>query len=187
MEIELKEFKRRVQKLNQPRHYSVNNSLGVYDSYKWYRKNKPKDKMYVLTESQYFAIVRKINLLLVEEILEGNDVKLPCRMGSIELRKYDSNIRVDEEGRVHNNLPIDWSKTLELWYEDEEAYKERTLVKMEEKEIFKIYYNKSSANYNNRSFYEFTFNKDLRTRLKQKIKEGAIDAPLLKRKEKLNG
>lgn len=187
MEIELKEFRRKVQKLNQPRHYTVNNSWGVYDAYKYYRKNKPKDKIYILTESQYFAIIRKINLLLAEELSNGNDITLPYHMGTIELRKFNGDIRIDSNGKVKTNFPIDWNKTLELWYEDEEAYKDKTLIRLEEKEIFKLYYNKNSANYENKSFYEFIFNKDLRVRLKQKIKEGVIDAPLLKRKERLNG
>ena len=108
-------------------------------------------------------------------------------MGHIELRKYDTYIRMGEDGKIHDNLPIDWNKTLELWYEDEESYKNKTLIKMEEQEIFKIYYNKWSANYNNKSFYEFVFNKDLKAKLKQRIREGVIDAPLLKRKERLNG
>ena len=187
MEIELKEFKKRIKKVDGPRTYSVRDSLGVYDYYKYYRKNKPKGKEYILTESQYFAIVRKVNLLLAEEIASGNEVTLPYHMGIIELRKFDGTIRIDENGKVKTNLPIDWNKTLELWYEDEEAYKNRTLIKMEEKEIFKIYYNKWSANYENRSFYEFIFNKDLKTKLKQKIREGIIDAHLLKKKERLNG
>lgn len=183
----LRDFKRKVRKVNCPRKYKINNSLGVYDGYKYYRKNKPKEKKYVLSESQYFAIIRKINLLLIEELLQGNEITIPNRMGIIELRKFNSNIRIDKDGKVHTNLPIDWNKTLELWYEDEESYKNKTLVKMEETELFKIYYNKSSANYENKSFYEFVFNKDLKVRLKQKIKEGKIDAHLLKRKEKLNG
>lgn len=61
----LGEFKRRIKKVNQPREYKVRNSLGVYDGYKYYRKNKPDSKEYVLTESQYFAIIRKINLYLL--------------------------------------------------------------------------------------------------------------------------
>ena len=48
----LGEFKRRIKKVNQPREYKVRNSLGVYDGYKYYRKNKPDSKEYVLTESQ---------------------------------------------------------------------------------------------------------------------------------------
>ena len=169
----LGEFKRRIKKVNQPREYKVRNSLGVYDAYKYYRKNKPDSKEYVLTESQYFAIIRKINLLLVDELLMGNDVRLPKSMGTIEIGK---------DGKIHTNLPIDWDKTLKLWYEDEEAFRDKTLVRVEENEIFKVYYNRESATYNNNSYYEFLFNKDLKTRLKQRIKEGLIDAPYLERK-----
>jgi hypothetical protein len=183
--LELLEFKRRVRKLNHPRKYKVNNSLGVYDAYKWIRKNKWFNIGRPLTEHEFYSIIRKINNLLAEELLNSGDITLPQRMGNVELRKFEASIKIDDKGKVHTNLPIDWEKTLELWHEDEEAYKNKTLVKMEEQEIFKIYYNKSIANYNNRAFYEFIFNKDLKTRLKQKIKRGVIDAPLLKRKERL--
>ena len=47
---------------------------------------------------------------------------------------------------------------------------------MEEKELFKVFYNKKNANYINKSFMEFVVNRDLKTRLKHKIKDGAIDA-----------
>ena len=61
----LGEFKKRIRKVNQPREYKVRNSLGVYDGYKWYRKNKPDGKEFVLSESQYFAIIRKICIWLM--------------------------------------------------------------------------------------------------------------------------
>ena len=178
----LREFKRRIRKVNQSRKYKVRNSLGVYDGYKYYRKNKPDSKEYVLTESQYFSIIRKINLHLVDELLLGHDVRLPKSMGTIEIRKYDRKIRLGKDGKIHTNLPIDWDKTLKLWYEDEEAFKDKTLVRAEENEIFKVYYNRGSANYNNKTYYEFLFNRDLKIGLKQRIKEGLIDAPYLERK-----
>lgn len=179
----LGEFKRRIKKVNQPREYRVRNSLGVYDAFKYYRKNKPDSKEYILTESQYFSIIRKINLYLVDELLLGNDVRLPKSMGTIEIRKYDRSIKVGTDGKVYTNLPIDWDKTLKLWYEDEEAFRDRTLIRMEEAEIFKVYYNRESATYNNKNYYEFLFNKDLRIRLKQNIRKGIIkDAPYLEKK-----
>lgn len=112
----------------------------------------------------------------------GNDVRLPKSMGTIEIRKYDRRVRLGMDGKIHTNLPIDWDKTLKLWYEDEEAFRDKTLVRVEENEIFKVYYNRESATYNNNSYYEFLFNKDLKIRLKQRIKEGLIDAPYLERK-----
>ena len=47
---------------------------------------------------------------------------------------------------------------------------------MEGKEIFKAYYNRTKADYNNKSLYEFMVNRDLKKRLKQRIKSGNFDA-----------
>lgn len=179
----LGEFKKRIKKVNQPREYKVRNSLGVYDSYKYYRKNKPDSKEYVLTESQYFAIIRKINLHLVDELLLGHDVKLPKSMGTIEIRKFDRGAKIGKDGKIHTNLPIDWDKTLELWYNDKEALEEKILVRVEERESFQIYYNRELATYNNKSYYEFIPNRDLKIGIKKNIKKGVIkDAPYLGRK-----
>lgn len=169
------EFKSEVQHLSNPRKHKVTNSIGVYSAYKWIRKNRWLNIGKCLTEHEFYSIIRKVNNYLADSFLYGNDIKLPHRMGRIELRKYDVRINIDGE-KVKTNLPIDWDKTLKLWYEDEESYKEKTLVKVEEKEIFKVYYNKQLADYNNQVFYEFHANKELKKRLKQRIKEGKIDA-----------
>ena len=168
-------FKSSIQKLNDTRIHKVNNSLGVYDAYKWIRKNKWLNIGKCLTEHEFYSIIRKVNDYLADELVRGNDVRLPNRMGRLELRKYEARITFDGE-KVKTNLPIDWDKTLKLWYEDEESYKSKTLIKMEEKEIFKVYYNKHLADYNNQVFYEFNINRDIKRRLKQRIKEGKIDA-----------
>lgn len=183
MEI-LIEFKRKVRKVTEHREHKIRNSLGVYDGYKYYRKNKPKEKEYILSESQYFAIIRQINNLLANEVVKGNEVKLPHRMGTIEIRKYEKSIKVDKDGKVITNLPIDWDNTLKLWYEDEKAFKNKTLLRLDEQEIYKIVYNKEDVNFNNKSFYEFVFNKDLKLRLKHNIKQGIIDALLIGRRNK---
>lgn len=170
-----REFLDEIKKVKGPRNHKVKNSYGIYDGFKFYRKSKPKDPKYVLTESQYFAITRKVNELLVEALSKAEDVILPFRLGRIEVRKYESKITWDGK-KVKSNLPIDWDRTLKLWYEDKEAYKNKTLIKVEEKEIYKIYYNRNVANYTNKSFYQFNFNRELKKKLKCNIKEGDIDA-----------
>lgn len=169
------EFRRQVLKVDGPRVHKVNNSYGVYDAYKFLRKNKWLDVGQSVTEHQYYSIIRKMNNLLADSLIQGHDIELPCRMGTIEVRKYDATISIDN-GKIKTNLPVDWDRTLKLWSEDEEAYKERTLIKMEEKEVFKVYYNRIKADYNNKSLYEFIVNRDLKRRLKQKIKSGNFDA-----------
>lgn len=169
------DFRRPILKVDGPRKHKVNNSNGVYQAYKYIRKNKWFNIGRPLTEHEFYTIVRQVNNYLADELLHGHDITLPHRLGRIELRKYDARITIND-GVLKTNLPVDWDKTLKLWSEDEEAYKERTLVKMEEKEIFKVFYNRRNANYENKSFYEFEVNRDLKRRLKQKIKSGAIDA-----------
>ena len=169
------DFRRSILKVDGPRKHKVNNSNGVYQAYKYIRKNKWFDIGRPLTEHEFYTIVRQVNNYLADELLHGHDITLPHRLGRIELRKYDARITIND-GVLKTNLPVDWDRTLKLWSEDEEAYKERTLVKMEEKEIFKVFYNRRNASYENESFYEFEVNRDLKRRLKQKIKSGAIDA-----------
>lgn len=168
-------FKEQILKLNGSRKHKVSNSLGVYDAYKWIRKNKWLDIGRILTEHEFYSIIRRVNNYLAESLAEGNDVTLPNKMGKLELRKYDVRYSLDGT-KVKTNLPIDWDRTLKLWYEDEEAYTNKYLVRLEEKELFKVYYNKTKATYNNKSFYEFTINRDLKKQLKHKIKEDRIDA-----------
>lgn len=175
----LLEFLSSIRKIKETRFHKVKNSYGVYDGFKYYRKNKPKEHKYTLTESQYFSITRKVNELLGEALINGEDVTLPCRLGRLEIRKYEARITVDGK-KVRTNLPIDWDRTLKLWYEDEESYKNKTLVKVEEKEIYKIYYNRNIAEYKNKTFYQFNINRKLKRQLKQNIKEGKIDAFILK-------
>ena len=170
-----KEFRTSVCHLNEYRTHKVSGSLGVYDAYKFLRKRKWLNIGRPLTEHEFYSIIRKVNDYLADSFLHGNDIKLPHRMGRIELRKYDVRVSFDGE-KVKTNLPIDWDRTLKLWYEDEEAYENKTLVKVEEKEIFKVYYNRQLADYNNQSFYEFNVNRELKKRLKQRIKEGKLDA-----------
>lgn len=169
------EFINAIKKVSKPRIHKVKNSYGVYDGYKFYRKNKPKESKYMLTESQYFAIIRKVNVLLGDRLTNGGDVILPCRMGRLEMRKHEPSLKI-EGNALKTNLPIDWNTTLKLWYEDKEAFMDRTLVRQNVREVFRLYYNRSKANFNNKSFYRFELNRELKKRLKANIKEGKLDA-----------
>lgn len=168
-------FRRQVLKVENQRKYKITNSVGTRDAYKWIRRNKWFDIGQSISEHDFYTIIRSINNYLAECLSRGEDVVLPKRLGRLEIRKFDAKIEI-QDGKVKTNLPIDWDKTLKLWSDDEKAYKERTLIKMEEKEIYKIFYNKQLANYNNKSFYSFKINRVLKKKLSDNIKDGAIDA-----------
>lgn len=169
------EFRRKILKVDGPRKHKINNSFGVYNAYKLIRKNKWFDIGRPVSEHDFYSIIRTVNNLLADFLSKGHDINLPCQMGRLEIRKYNAKITL-QENKIVTNLPIDWDRTLKLWSEDEEAYKERTLIKMEENEIFKVYYNRGKANYTNKSFFAFDINRELKKKLKKNIKERRIDA-----------
>lgn len=171
-----KDFKSVIQGLQNTRTHKVTNSLGSYDAYKYIRKNKWFNIGRSLTEHEFYQIIRRINNYLAEELINGNDVIFPNRMGKLELRKRNSLPVIDKNGNLKVTYAIDWDSTLKLWYEDEEAFNNKTLVRLPERNIFRIKYNKNTANYNNKSFMEFQVNRNIKVRLKQKIKNNEIDA-----------
>ena len=171
-----KDFKSAIQGLQNTRTHKVTNSLGSYDAYKYIRKNKWFNIGRPLTEHEFYQIIRRINNYLAEELINGNDIIFPNRMGKLELRKRNSLPVIDKNGNLKVTYAIDWDNTLKLWYEDEEAFNNKTLVRLPERNIFRIKYNKNTANYNNKSFIEFQVNRNIKVRLKQKIKNNEIDA-----------
>lgn len=171
-----KDFKSAIQGLQNTRTHKITNSLGSYDAYKYIRKNKWFNIGRPLTEHEFYQIIRRINNYLAEELINGNDVIFPNRMGKLELRKRNSLPIIDKNGNLKVTYAIDWDSTLKLWYEDEEAFNNKTLVRLPERNIFRIKYNKNTANYNNKSFIEFQVNRNIKVRLKQKIKNNEIDA-----------
>lgn len=171
-----KDFKSVIQGLQNTRTHKITNSLGNYDAYKYIRKNKWFNIGRPLTEHEFYQIIRRINNYLAEELVNGNDIIFPNRMGKLELRKRNSLPVIDKNGKLKVTYAIDWNKTLKLWFEDEEAYNKRQLVKIPEREIFRIRYSKEDANYKNKSFIEFQVNRDIKVRLKQKIKNNEIEA-----------
>lgn len=171
------DFRKEILKVNKSRVHKVHNSLGVYDGYKWLRKNKWLDIGYI-SEHDYYAIIRTTNKALINNFFKTGSIKFPERMGELLLRKFPARIILDK-GKMKTNLPVDWDATLNLWAEDKEAYSNKTLIRAEEKELFKVLYDKSKALYNNKSFYEFDINREVKLSLKSLIKKGQIDAFIL--------
>ena len=175
----LAEFSAQVRRVGSHPH-KITGSWGVYDYFKFYRRTKPKEKKYILTESQYFAIIRKVNTILAESFVRGKEVHFPMRMGTIELRKTLKKPRLGPDGKVIFHTLIDWDKTIKLWYEDPEAYKNKTIIRQESREVFKTFYNKARATFENKSVYMFQLNKELKREISKNKRKGIIkDAFLL--------
>ena len=144
--------------------HAITNSWGVYDFYKYYRKTKPEGNKWVLTESQYFAIFRRVNEILVDGLIKTGELVFPYRTGKLVVIKTFGASRINSKGQRVTSRNIDWNKTLELWYNDADAYKDKTLLYFETPRL-SVRYNKREAVFKNKYFYDFKPNRDITKRL----------------------
>ena len=172
--MDYKEFENKMLKKGNSHKDKVNNSWGVYDAYKHIRKNKWYDIGRPLKEGEFYAIIRNVNNYLASEIAKGNTITLPSRMGKLELRKQERGVSI-VDGKLRITYPINWHDTLRLWYEDPEEMKKKTLVRRNTSQVYRVKYNKWTANYENQSYYEFTLNRFIKLALKDNINKGLVD------------
>ena len=85
--MEQSEFRAQILRLNDSRSHKVSGSLGVYDAYKWIRKNKWLNIGSPISEHDFYSIIRRINNCLADELIKGTDINLPHRLGRLEVRK----------------------------------------------------------------------------------------------------
>lgn len=175
MEETFKEFRGRVLKRSCKRQSKIRKCIGVYDAYKYIRKNKWYNIGRPLTEHEFYSIIRDINQLLAEELSKGNTVTFPYRMGALELRKSKRGTSI-KNGKLNITYPINWDATLKLWYKDKEAMQDKILVRDENNTVYHIRYNKYKAVYNNKIYYHFAVNRIIRQNLRDHIKDGTVDA-----------
>lgn len=149
----------------------IRNSFGVYDAYKFIRKNSWFDIGRPLKEKEFYSIVRKVNLLLANAISLGTPITFPERMGTLELRKRPTGVSIIN-GKLRITYPVDWASTLRLWFEDSEEREKKTLLRFTEGETYHVKYCKYYATYENKSFYEFALNRFIKKALSKNIKKG---------------
>ena len=90
------------------------------ESYKLYRNSveNPIDiKTYLLLAADY-------NKFLMDKVLDGKEVTLPSRMGTLSIVGKKQKIRFDEDGQIIGLAP-DWVKTKALWESNPQAKAER--------------------------------------------------------------
>lgn len=172
--MDYNEFANKIRKTRGPKKMKVTSSWGVYDAYKHIRKQGWYDIERPLKEHEFYSIIRGVNNLLAEEIVKGNTVAFPYRMGKLELRKHKVGVSI-EKGKLKNTYPIDWDKTVKLWYDDEEERKKKTLVRIENTTSYYVKYDKRKSTYENKNFYQFVLNQSVKRALSKNISKGKID------------
>lgn len=152
------------------RNHKIKCHYGSNDFYAYYQKMGG-----ILCRKQFGDILKKMNQMISEKILEGYSFKMPCRMGVLAVTKKKEFLDI-KDGKAVTNRPIDFKSTLELWEKYPEAKEEKKLVRFLNKHsngyIYKIAFNRFYATYKNKSVYSVQVNRQIKRNLAQKIFSG---------------
>lgn len=171
------EYRSKVLSSNGPHIYTVTNSYGVYDYYKYYRHNRPKDRSYYkMNEKQYYKLIRTVNEYLIDLLFKNMRVELPDNFGELIIQRRDATVSY-KNGKVKTNRPVNWEETLKLWFEDSEAERNKTLVRWDVNNVTTIDYKKVYAKFPNKAFYEFQIVRKLKRRLSSLLAETGFETP----------
>lgn len=179
----IEDFIKEQKKVNQPRKQKVTNSYGVRDAFRYIRGNNWFNIGRPLDEKMFSSIVKSVNRLLAQNILNSIEVRFPYKMGALVVRKNPRKVWI-KDGQIRTNLIIDWNATLHLWYNDKEAKQNKTLVRREAQNLFKIKYDKAKTDYQNAWIYDFRPTRELKVLLQKKAAEGKLDGFLNNRYDK---
>lgn len=158
--------------------HRIKADFGSGDYYKHFIKSTEHKE---ITRVIFGEVLREYNDHVRNRIsTKGAEYFMPCRTGKIELRKVKKEVKIDDDGNIVNNLPINWKASRELWAENKSAREKKIKVRYTNEHTdghtFRIFYRRSKANYKNKSIYKMRFNRTLKRQLSQAIFAGKIDA-----------
>lgn len=175
-ELSYEEFVASIRENQRPRIYKIRNAIYGRLAQKYYTEHRPKYDRFILSRSEFSNIIRKIHENIILEVLAGNEVTFPYKMGSLSICQFTKEPKLDENGQLIFKAPVNWSETFKLWYESEEAHQNKILVLYDERVIYKIVYNTSKAVYKNKNYMKFRPHRQFKQKLSIAAKSGKLEA-----------
>ena len=157
----------------------IKSHINTPEQYKYYLDNNCEDKesLFYVSKKQYVDFLKAFFDEVIEAMVYHNkEIKLPFKMGMICIRRYEQKVKM-VDGKIINNLPVNWNATLKLWESDPEAKEKKQLVRHRNKNrlLYKFVYYRSKAGYKNKNYYWFKPTRTNKQKLKTAINKGQIE------------
>lgn len=161
--------------------HKAKRDYGLTDYYKFYRKRYNK-----VDKATYNSLLSEFNEGILELIIEeGLTYQMPYLYLELIIKKDKRKPKI-VNGKLHNNVPVDWKATKELWDKDPEAREKKIRVRFKNSHtsgyVFRIFCKKFKCKLRNRSLYKFKpsrkFQRSLSARINDPDKDN-FDAFLL--------
>jgi len=145
--------------------------FGMKDYYRYYKKNSEAPVEY----NKYSEIISKYNKSIIELMLNnGLEYRIPILHFLLTIRKDQRKPQI-KNGKLYNNRPLDFKRTRELWAVDEEARKNKVLLRHNNNHtggfVFRIYFKKHESSNKNKKYFKFNPSRDFKRGLAQRIND----------------
>lgn len=136
------------------------------DAWSYYRKNSK----YKLEHKEYLRVLNALIQAFVDDLAELLIVKLPQGLGVLRIIEKVYTPTVGKDGKITGLPPIDWGSTIKLWEKDEEAKKEKLLLRYKRNIFHIVEYSKAGCTFKNKSVFTFFPSKRMRIYISNKLK-----------------
>lgn len=143
----------------------------ISSTYDMYKKNTSNP----VSLQRYKQIIADYNKFMLNKVIQGDEIRLPCKMGSLMIRGRKQTIRCSKEGRPLGLAP-DWRNTKKLWESDPDAKKRKQLVYYMNDHTdnirYKFYWSKNTVFLENKMLYSLRMTKANKMSVFNSILEG---------------
>jgi len=140
-------------------------------SYKHYKANTSTP----VEITTYLSMCADFNKFLIDKVIEGEEITLPSRFGTLAIVGKEQKVRFDEQGNVVG-LPPNWRKTKELWNSNPQAKQEKRIVYCTNEHTsnirYKFFWSKKRVIIENKTLYALRITRTNKRRVHKKILEG---------------
>lgn len=144
----------------------VKTERNLRDSYKAYKAStdNPVDiKTYLMITGNYHKF-------LLDKVVDGEEITLPARMGTLSVVGTEQEVRFGDDGKPI--LPPDWVKTRELWEKSPEAKAQKKLVYLTSDIRYKFLWSKKRVLVTNKMLYSLRLTRTNKRAVSSAIKQG---------------
>lgn len=144
----------------------------IRDSYRYYKKTS-KNPIDIKT---YIEMCNEYNKFLINKVLDGEEITLPSRMGTLSIVGKKQKITYDENGNVKGLAP-DWVKTKKLWETNSKAKEKKQLVYHTNEHSsnirYRFFWSKSRVLVTNKTLYSLLITRTNKRSVHNRIMNGA--------------
>lgn len=144
--------------------------VNIRSSYKTYKETVDTP----IEEKQYLKIANGYMKFLIQKVLEGEEVTMPARLGTLFIQGVKKNLKFNKDGIPL--LPPNWAATKKLWDSNPDAKATKKIVYCLNEEtdgvVYKLHWSKNRVPIENKLYYNFILTRSNKRAIHQQIKKG---------------